>query len=131
MRAEKRTKLKTLRLLVGAVDGTPLGTRKTIVNLALEKTALGMPDGHFSIIEEKPFFNLNLQIRVHPIRHCRRRCPFHTRYHENLLKKTNNFLLLGGLFEPILNGWALPKSSLNNDAQSQSLLTRNIQQFSN
>ena len=45
---------------IGAIDRTPLGNGKTIVFLYLKNTALGMPDRRFSIIDEKPFFNLNL-----------------------------------------------------------------------
>ena len=48
------------RIRIGSIDGTPLGTGKTIVFLYLKNNALGMPDGAFLIIYEKPFFNLNL-----------------------------------------------------------------------
>ena len=45
---------------IGEIDGTPVRTGKTIVFLYSKTAALGMPDGHFSIIGEKLFFNLNL-----------------------------------------------------------------------
>ena len=48
------------RIITGAIDGTPLRSGKTIIFLYSKNTALGMPDGRFSLIEEKPFFNLNL-----------------------------------------------------------------------
>ena len=66
-----------------------------------KNAALGMPDGRFSIIDEKPLFNLNLQTRVHPICHFRRICSFHAGSHENQIKQTTHFPLLGGLLEPI------------------------------
>ena len=88
-------------LLVGAVDGTTLGTGKMIVYFVPKNTALGMPDRCFSIIDEKPFFNLNLQISVHPIHHFRRRCSFRSGSHENRIEQTTYLLLMSGLFEPI------------------------------
>ena len=45
---------------IGEIDGSPLGTGKTIVFKYSKNTALGMPDMSFSIIDKKTFFNLNL-----------------------------------------------------------------------
>ena len=66
-----------------------------------KNTALGMPDSRFKIIDEKPFFNLNLQIRVHPIHHFRRRWSFRAGSHAKRFEQTTHFPILGGLFEPI------------------------------
>ena len=60
-----------------------------------------MPDGRISIIDEKPFFSLSFQIRVHPIHHFRRRCSFRAGSHANRIEQTTHFPLVGGLFEPI------------------------------
>ena len=60
-----------------------------------------MPDGRFSIIGEKPFFNLNLQICVNPIHHFRRRFSFRAGYHANRIEQTTDFHILGSLLELI------------------------------
>ena len=88
-----------------------------------ENTALGMPDGRFSIIDKKPFSNLNLQIRVHPIHHFRKRCPFRAVYHANQLEQTTHLPLLGGLFEPIFEWMGDDQVINNNDTHNHPFCT--------
>ena len=89
-------------LVLESVYGTLLVTGKIIFFFVLKKTALGMPDRRFSIIDEKPFFKLNLEIHVHPIHNFRRRWSFCDGSHANQLEQTTHLPLSGGLFEPIL-----------------------------
>ena len=81
--------------------GIHSGLAELLLFLYLKNTALGMPDGRFPIIDEKPFINLNFQIRVHTIHHFRKRFSFCAGSHVNQLEQTTHFPLLGGLFEPI------------------------------
>ena len=103
--------------------GLHSGLKKRLWTLYLKNTALVMPDGRFSIINEMPFFNLSLQIRVHPILHFRRRCSFRARSHANRLKKNTNFPLLGGLFEPIFEWMGANQVIDKNDAHNRPFCT--------
>ena len=74
--------------------GLQSGLARRSFFLYSNNTVLGMPDGRFSIIDEKPF-------RVHPIQLFRRRCSLRAGSHANRLKQTTHFLLLGPFFKLI------------------------------
>ena len=104
---------------MGAIDGNPLGTGKTTIYLYSKNTVLGMPDGRFSIINEKPFSNSICKSACIQFIFSGGDAP----YVLDLMQIWSNkppispFWVL--CLSQFLNGWALPKSSINNDARNR------------